>query len=110
MLSVLLALALSHEGFDPFAIGLLVTVSLLGDLCGTYSVGVYVDAWGRRRTLIVLAALMTLTGIVFATTTSVRRAAIRGLLWNARHDGVRNGAVFGQLIKPCLLRLHRDMV
>jgi MFS family permease len=68
MLSVLLAVALSQEGLSPFRIGLLIGVSLVGDLCGTYVVGVYVDQWGRRRTLVILALLMTVTGIIFAAT------------------------------------------
>jgi MFS family permease len=50
------------------AIGTLITVSLVGDLCGTYVIGVAADEWGRRRTLIGLALLMAATGVVFGLT------------------------------------------
>jgi len=50
------------------AIGALITVSLVGDFCGTYLIGVYADRWGRRRTLVVLALLMAATGAIFGLT------------------------------------------
>lgn len=67
-LAVVLAIALSREGFDTVAIGALVTVSLLGDFCATALVGRYADRGGRRRTLSVLALCMALTGLVFGIT------------------------------------------
>jgi MFS family permease len=65
---VLLAIALSRDGFSPAAIGVLITVSLIGDFCGTYLIGARADAWGRRRTLVVLAVLMAATGMIFGLT------------------------------------------
>ena len=65
LLSVLLGVALSTAGFSPAAIGALITVSLVGDFCGTYVIGLCADRWGRRRTLAVLALLMALTGAIF---------------------------------------------
>lgn len=65
MLAVVLGVALSREGLAPAAIGALITVSLAGDFCGTYVVGVFADRWGRRRTLAALGVLMALTGAVF---------------------------------------------
>jgi MFS family permease len=68
LLGVLLAVALSQTGLSPAAIGLLITVSLIGDFCGTYLIGVFADQWGRRRTLLSLSLLMAVTGITFAFT------------------------------------------
>src|SRR5438067_3669783 len=68
LLSVLLGVALSTAEFSPAAIGALITVSLVGDFCGTYVIGLRADRWGRRRTLAVLALLMALTGVVFGLT------------------------------------------
>ncbi len=68
LLAVLLGVALSAAGLTPVAIGALITVSLVGDFCGTYLIGVYADRWGRRRTLVVLALLMAATGAVFGLT------------------------------------------
>lgn len=66
MLAVVLAVTLSDDGFSAPAIGALITVSLAGDLCGTYLIGLYADRWGRRRTLVVLALVLAATGAVFA--------------------------------------------
>ncbi|MGZ6391554.1 MAG: MFS transporter [Ktedonobacterales bacterium] len=65
MMAVVLAVALSRWGFSPAAIGVLVTVSLAGDFVGTLLIGHRADLWGRRRTLVALAMLMALTGLLF---------------------------------------------
>lgn len=68
MLAVVLGVALARDGLSPVAIGSLITVSLVGDLCGTYVISLAADQWGRRRTLIGLALLMAGTGAVFGLT------------------------------------------
>jgi MFS family permease len=68
LLAVLLAVALSAAGLSPAAIGAIVTVSLVGDFCSTYLIGLWADRWGRRRTLVTLALLMAATGAVFGLT------------------------------------------
>lgn len=68
MLAVVLGVALAGEGLSPVAIGSLITVSLVGDFCGTYVIGLAADGWGRRRTLIGLALLMAATGAIFGLT------------------------------------------
>jgi MFS family permease len=65
VLGVLLGVALSQRGLSPEAIGAIITVSLAGDFCGTYLIGLYADRWRRRRTLAALAGLMALTGAIF---------------------------------------------
>jgi MFS family permease len=65
MMAVILAIALTNQGLSPTAVGLLVSVSLAGDLVGTLLIGRWADHWGRRRTLITLALLMAATGLVF---------------------------------------------
>lgn len=68
LLAVLLGVALTDEGFSPVAIGILITVSLIGDMVGTYVIGLVADTWGRRRVLALLSLLMAGTGIVFGLT------------------------------------------
>lgn len=68
MLAVLLSVTLSSEGFSPVSIGILITVSLAGDMVGTYVIGIKADGWGRRRTLALLALLMAGTGVIFGLT------------------------------------------
>src|SRR6266699_1584649 len=70
LLAVLLGVALAGEGFTPVAIGALITVSLVGDMVGTYVIGLFADTWGRRRTLALLSLLMAATGMIFGLTTS----------------------------------------
>jgi MFS family permease len=70
LLAVLLGVALADEGFSPVAIGVLITVSLLGDMVGTYVIGLFADTWGRRRTLVLLSLLMAATGVIFGLVTS----------------------------------------
>src|SRR2546421_8780440 len=70
LLSVLLGVALAGAGFSPAAIGVLLTVSLIGDVVGTYIIGLLADTWGRRHTLALLALLMAGAGAGFGLTTS----------------------------------------
>ncbi len=70
LLAVLLGVALAEEGFAPAAIGILITISLVGDMLGTYVIGITADAWGRRRTLALLALLMAGTGVIFGLTSN----------------------------------------
>src|SRR5436305_4827782 len=70
LLAVLLGLALAGDGFSPAAIGVLITVSLVGDMVGTYVIGLVTDTWGRRRTLALLSLLMAGTGVIFGLVTS----------------------------------------
>src|SRR5437870_6254459 len=70
LLAVLLGVALAGEGFTPVAIGALITVSLVGDMVGTYVIGLYADTRGRRHTLALLSLLMAATGIIFGLMTS----------------------------------------
>src|SRR5258708_27338940 len=70
LLAVILGVVLAGEGFSPAAIGVLITVSLVGDMVGTYVIGLLADTWGRRRTLALLSLLMAATGVVFGLVTS----------------------------------------
>jgi MFS family permease len=74
MMAVILAIALTNQGISPTAIGLLVSVSLAGDLVGALLIGRWADHWGRRRTLITLALLMAATGLVFGLAGVFHRA------------------------------------
>src|SRR5258708_24110590 len=70
LLAVIFGVVLAGEGFSPAAIGVLITVSLLGDMAGTYVIGLCADTWGRRRTLALLALVMAATGVIFGLVTS----------------------------------------
>src|ERR1700691_1439819 len=68
--SVLLPGYLTVIGFSPLRVGAIVFGTLLGSAALTLWVGLATDRLGRRRVLLAACALMMLTGIGFATTTS----------------------------------------
>lgn len=69
LLAVVLGVALSQRGLPPAAIGVLITLSLVGDFWGTYLVALIADRWGRRRTLVALTLVMAATGAIFGLVT-----------------------------------------
>ena len=66
--SVVLVLYLVSAGLSEARVGLLLTLTLLGDTAISLALTTSADAFGRRRTLIVGAGLMLLAGAVFAVT------------------------------------------
>lgn len=69
-LSVILALYLAQLGLNEFDIGLLLTLTLVGDTAISLWLTTHADRLGRRRILVFGAILMVLAGVVFALTNS----------------------------------------
>ncbi len=69
-LSVVLVLYLSALGLSDEQIGLLLTLTLLGDAAISLWITTQADRIGRKRTLIAGAILMILAGVLFAVTRS----------------------------------------
>lgn len=67
-LSVVLVLYLSAQGIDAEQIGLLLSMTLLGDVVISLWITTAADRIGRRRMLLLGAVLMVVTGTIFATT------------------------------------------
>ena len=67
-LSVVLVLYLAQVGLSEAKIGLLLTLTLLGDTVISLGITTRADRIGRRRMLILGSALMGLAGIFFAVT------------------------------------------
>ena len=67
-LSVVLVLYLAEMGFPESQIGLLLTLTLLGDTLISLWITVSADRIGRKRMLLAGAGLMVLAGVVFALT------------------------------------------
>jgi MFS family permease len=68
LLAVILALYLSDLGLTDSQIGLLLTLTLLGDTFISLWITTRADRVGRKRMLLIGAALMVLAGILFAFT------------------------------------------
>jgi MFS family permease len=69
-LAVVLVLYLAALGLDEGRIGLLLTLTLLGDTAVSLAITTRADRVGRRRMLVAGAALMVLAGVLFALTRS----------------------------------------
>lgn len=88
-LSVVLALYLSESGLTEGQIGLLFTLTLVGDALISLWLTTSADQFGRKRTLILGALLMAGAGIVFVTTREyilLILAAILGVISPADKD------------------------
>jgi MFS family permease len=67
-LAVVLGLYLDRLGMDPTQIGVVLTAAIAGSALMTVFWSLVADRVGRRRTVVIMAALMALGGIVFALT------------------------------------------
>jgi len=67
-LSVVLVLYLNAQGIETEQIGLLLSMTLLGDVVISLWITTAADRIGRRSMLLLGATLMTITGAVFAST------------------------------------------
>ena len=67
-LSVVLALYLSESGFDGFFMGVLFSMTLVGDAGISLLLTTTADRFGRKRTLVIGAVLMMLAGVIFIMT------------------------------------------
>ena len=82
-LSVVLALYLTEAGFSEAQVGLLLTLTLAGDAVISLWITTSADKVGRRRMLLLGAALMALAGVVFLLTRNpiaLTLAAIIGVI------------------------------
>ncbi len=68
LIGVVLVLHLANVGLDASRIGLLLTLTLLGDVGLSLWLTTHADRWGRRRTLVIGAGLMLLGGAGMAAT------------------------------------------
>jgi MFS family permease len=79
-LAVVLVLYLSELGFATSQIGLLLTLTLVGDTAVSLVLTTRADRVGRRRILLAGAVLMALAGLVFAVTRDFVVLLIAGTL------------------------------
>ena len=66
-LAVVLVLYLGAIGLDPLAIGLVLTLTLIGDTLISLWLTTHADAFGRRRVLVAGAILMVVAGFFFVS-------------------------------------------
>jgi len=79
-LSVVLVLYLSDVGLNDSRIGLLLTLTLVGDTFISLFLTTRADRFGRRRTLVIGSLLMASAGAAFASTRSLFLLTIAGII------------------------------
>jgi len=79
-LSVILALYLAEAGFTETQIGLLFTLTLIGDAVISLWLTTSADRFGRKRTLLIGAILMLSAGIGFVLTKNFALLAIAAII------------------------------
>jgi MFS family permease len=91
-LSVILAIYLKLVGFEDFYIGLILTATLVNSVFFTLIASFYADRVGRRKILILYAALMSLSGLIFFLTTNYIALIISALIGTINVTGTETGA------------------
>ena len=91
-LSVILAIYLKLVGFEDFYIGLILTSTLINSVIFTLIASFYADRIGRRKILIMYAALMSLSGLIFFITTNYIALIISALIGTINVTGTETGA------------------
>ncbi len=79
-LAVVLVLYLAAAGLDPLAIGIVLTLTLIGDTIISLWLTTNADRLGRRRVLVAGAALMIVAGVAFAFTSFVPLLILAGAI------------------------------
>lgn len=87
-LGVILVLYLAAAGLEAGAIGILLTLTLVGDTVISLVLTTHADRIGRRRTLVVGAVLMAAAGLVFANGNQIAGDATFAVLLVAATLGV----------------------
>jgi MFS family permease len=91
-LSVILAIYLKLIGFDDLLIGLILTVTLVNSVIFTLIASFYADRIGRRRTLAIYAALMSISGAIFVTTENHVMLIVAAFIGTINVTGSETGA------------------
>lgn len=91
-LSVILAIYLKLIGFDELLIGLILTTTLLNSVIFTLMASFYADKIGRRKFLLIYAALMSISGLIFAISENYIALIIAAFIGTINITGAETGA------------------
>ena len=105
-LSVILAIYLKLIGFDDFLIGLILTTTLLNSVIFTLVASFYADKVGRRKFLVLYAALMSVSGFIFTISENYFALIIAAFIGTINITGAESGAflTIEQAILPQTLK------
>jgi len=91
-LSIVLAIYLKLIGFDDILIGLVLAATLVNSVIFTLLASFYADRLGRRKMLIIYAALMSISGSIFLATDNYVALVAAALIGTINVTGSETGA------------------
>ena len=91
-LSIILAIYLTQAGYNELYTGIIITATLVSGSFFTLFASIYGDRIGRRKTLILFAGLMSISGAIFALTTDYYLLLLAALIGFINPTGVNFGA------------------
>jgi MFS family permease len=91
-LSIILAIYLNLLGFSDLSIGLVLSATLANSVILTLVATLYADKIGRRRMLIIYAALLSVSGALFALTENYTLIVVAALIGTVNATGSETGA------------------
>ena len=91
-LSIVLAIYLKLIGFDDILIGLVLAATLVNSVIFTLLASFYADRLGRRKMLIIYAALMSISGSIFLATDNYLALVAAALIGTINVTGSETGA------------------
>lgn len=108
-LSVILAIYLKLIGFDDILIGIILSVTLINSIIFTLFASFYADRIGRRKTLILYTAMMSISGGIFFVTENPLALIIASLLGTLNITGSETSAFLSieQSILPQTIKDNR---
>ncbi|MBX3210428.1 MAG: MFS transporter [Labilithrix sp.] len=91
LLAVILALYLAARGFSDEHIGLIFTLTLVGDAVLSLGIAGVADRLGRRRILVASCVLVVIAGVVFVTTPSAIVLTLAAVIGTISPSGAEVG-------------------
>ena len=91
-LSIVLAIYLKLIGFDEILIGLILSATLVNSVIFTLIASFYADRIGRRKILLIYAALMSISGTIFLVTENYIALIVAAFIGTINATGSETGA------------------
>src|SRR5437867_6710964 len=91
-LSIVLAIYLKFIGFNDVIIGFVLTATLVNSVVFTLFASFYADRIGRRKILMIFAALLSISGTIFLVTENYVALIIAALIETINVTGTETGA------------------
>lgn len=91
-LSIVIGIYLNSIGFDDVLIGVIISVTLVSSVVFTMFASFYADRLGRRRILVMYAALMAASGAIFLATNNYVALIVAALIGTINVTGAETSA------------------